>query len=401
MAAEMWYYTTEGKQMDPVSMKELKRLVGDGTLKPTDMVWKDGMPRWIRASSLTELFPDPTSALDQYFTSTMEAEKKAALAPTGVAPGKSMPAAPTSTKAGGAPTAEEKKKPTSADSEEDGRPPRRRAEPKTGGGGFGMIILMLVGAFCLVTCLFGMVVGAVFMFKPSGEQKPPIVEEKKDKLPPIDGEVKYDVQLAGGQKNKKSFGLKKGVSYDVRVRILEPADPNARATVIVYHSSGAPETKSKTDLQSRNYFIRFTPVEYGTYDVEVENKTAGDMKVALTVRETEAKGDPLPEGVKDGRGSFPTELLKPGKEAIYRFQVKGGYEASFSATCIAPKVGSDINIQVTHENNFNEVYADDLRPEANATVRFTRPETEIVRVRVINASTKVTNRASIIFNVSP
>src|ERR1022692_3769125 len=75
--AEMWYYTCEGKQMDPVSMKELSRLVGDGTLKPTDMVWKDGMPRWIRASSLKELFPDPMTALDKYFTNTPEAEMKA------------------------------------------------------------------------------------------------------------------------------------------------------------------------------------------------------------------------------------------------------------------------------------------------------------------------------------
>src|SRR5208282_3777010 len=73
--AEMWYYTTEGKQMDPVSMKELKRLVGDGTLKPTDMVWKEGMARWIRASSVKELFPDPISALDHYFSSTPQAEK--------------------------------------------------------------------------------------------------------------------------------------------------------------------------------------------------------------------------------------------------------------------------------------------------------------------------------------
>src|SRR6266516_4365354 len=72
---EMWFYTTQGKQMDPVSMKELKRLVGEGVLKPTDMVWKDGMARWIRASSMKELFPDPISALDQYFTHTKEANK--------------------------------------------------------------------------------------------------------------------------------------------------------------------------------------------------------------------------------------------------------------------------------------------------------------------------------------
>ena len=70
--AEMWYYTCEGKQMDPVSIKELKRLVGDGVLKPTDMVWQEGMPRWIRASSVKELFPDPAAALDHFFTNPKE-----------------------------------------------------------------------------------------------------------------------------------------------------------------------------------------------------------------------------------------------------------------------------------------------------------------------------------------
>src|ERR1043166_5203881 len=96
--AEMWYYTNEGKQMDPVSMKELKRLVGDGTLKPTDMVWKEGMPRWIRASSMKELFPDPMTALDKFFSHTKDEDKKPgtanALAPPipNIVPG--VPSAP-------------------------------------------------------------------------------------------------------------------------------------------------------------------------------------------------------------------------------------------------------------------------------------------------------------------
>src|SRR5881227_2589691 len=93
--AEMWYYTNEGKQMDPISMKELKRLVGDGTLKPTDMVWKEGMARWIRASSVKELFPDPMSSLDQYFTSSKEADKKTVQAKTSGTAAASTPTATT------------------------------------------------------------------------------------------------------------------------------------------------------------------------------------------------------------------------------------------------------------------------------------------------------------------
>ena len=48
--AEMWYYTSEGKQMEPVSSGELRQLAASGLLKPTDMVWKEGMPKWVRAS---------------------------------------------------------------------------------------------------------------------------------------------------------------------------------------------------------------------------------------------------------------------------------------------------------------------------------------------------------------
>jgi hypothetical protein len=50
MAAE-WYYTANRQQMGPVSWSELCQLAGTGLLKPTDLVWKDGMADWVRASS--------------------------------------------------------------------------------------------------------------------------------------------------------------------------------------------------------------------------------------------------------------------------------------------------------------------------------------------------------------
>ena len=51
-------------------------------LQPTDMVWKDGMARWIRASSVKELFPDPGSALDKYFPSSAVEAKQTSSVPT-------------------------------------------------------------------------------------------------------------------------------------------------------------------------------------------------------------------------------------------------------------------------------------------------------------------------------
>ncbi|MCI0641791.1 MAG: DUF4339 domain-containing protein [Gemmataceae bacterium] len=52
-----WFYTSEGRQMEPVSDAELKQLAAKGMLKPTDMVWTEGMPKWVRASTAKELFP--------------------------------------------------------------------------------------------------------------------------------------------------------------------------------------------------------------------------------------------------------------------------------------------------------------------------------------------------------
>ncbi|MCI0741404.1 MAG: DUF4339 domain-containing protein, partial [Gemmataceae bacterium] len=59
-----WYYTTNKQQMGPVSFDELKQLAGRGLLKPTDLVWSEGMSDWVRASSQGTLFASKASALD-------------------------------------------------------------------------------------------------------------------------------------------------------------------------------------------------------------------------------------------------------------------------------------------------------------------------------------------------
>jgi hypothetical protein len=54
--SELWYYTQDGKPMPPIGGAELQRLARDGLLKPTDMVWRDGMPAWIRADAAPGVF---------------------------------------------------------------------------------------------------------------------------------------------------------------------------------------------------------------------------------------------------------------------------------------------------------------------------------------------------------
>jgi hypothetical protein len=62
---DLWYYTSEGRQMEPVSTSEIQQLAKRGLLKPTDMVWRDGMPRWVRASAASEIFPAGAASFER------------------------------------------------------------------------------------------------------------------------------------------------------------------------------------------------------------------------------------------------------------------------------------------------------------------------------------------------
>lgn len=53
-----WYYAKDNDRHGPISSGELKQLARDGVLKPTDLVWKEGMPDWQPASRVKDLFGD-------------------------------------------------------------------------------------------------------------------------------------------------------------------------------------------------------------------------------------------------------------------------------------------------------------------------------------------------------
>ncbi|HTU91658.1 MAG TPA: GYF domain-containing protein [Gemmataceae bacterium] len=58
MATTEWHYTIDGQPaVAPVSPAQLKQLAAAGQLKPTDLVWQDGMLEWAQAGSIKGLFP--------------------------------------------------------------------------------------------------------------------------------------------------------------------------------------------------------------------------------------------------------------------------------------------------------------------------------------------------------
>jgi hypothetical protein len=63
----MWYYTLNNQQVGPVEEKEIKKLVADGTINASTMVWTNGMANWapIGQTPLASLLGDaapPTGA---------------------------------------------------------------------------------------------------------------------------------------------------------------------------------------------------------------------------------------------------------------------------------------------------------------------------------------------------
>jgi hypothetical protein len=55
-----WYYSVNEARRGPVTIAQLKSLVEGAALRPNDLVWREGMPSWVEAGTIPELFPAST-----------------------------------------------------------------------------------------------------------------------------------------------------------------------------------------------------------------------------------------------------------------------------------------------------------------------------------------------------
>lgn len=58
-----WYYVKDDRQVGPVTSQQLQGLARSGGVKPTDLVWKEGMADWAPASRVQGLFGDSGRSL--------------------------------------------------------------------------------------------------------------------------------------------------------------------------------------------------------------------------------------------------------------------------------------------------------------------------------------------------
>jgi GYF domain 2 len=376
---EMWYYTTEGKQQNPVALADLKRLFGEGVLKPTDMVWKEGMDRWIRASSLRELFADTTAKLET------PATRRA-----------SVPAV----------ALDEPRPQTAIRADDREAAPRRRVPAQRGGSSAGVIVVLVLGAMVLLGAL---AVGVFILIFVVGQ--PDAVEDFKGK---IEGNtLTYKVRLnPNGVDDKHWFRFRKGVQYEITVR-TEPRFPDVDLHVMQRDG----KELAFDDNPGPDSFVRFTPAEEIECRVELRNLDMGSKAVS-TVKITpppldvkneppkeQVKEQPLPPGVKEGKGLDTSISVPIGKETTQKFRVRAGHKASFKFVPTGAGPKTDVNLIVVKDSDPNDVIAQTTGPDARASVSFTLPTTEIVVVRIVNATTKGagggTAKGALSFDVSP
>ena len=60
-----WYYGRKGQQNGPITDAQLRQLVASGQLLQTDLVWKKGMPQWVKVGQIKGLFPQPLKPVQQ------------------------------------------------------------------------------------------------------------------------------------------------------------------------------------------------------------------------------------------------------------------------------------------------------------------------------------------------
>ena len=65
-----WHYQHDDQKFGPVLAADLKKLVEGGELLPTDLVWKEGMEKWVPARSVKGLFSAGTGATANPTTTT-------------------------------------------------------------------------------------------------------------------------------------------------------------------------------------------------------------------------------------------------------------------------------------------------------------------------------------------
>lgn len=270
--AEQWYYTKNGQPMDPVPLAELKRLASAGDLKPNDLVWKEGMPNWVKASTTKELFADDASASATTAKPAAPARKSQVAEvdkeewDTGDngkrrhADADDVDDAPQPVRKRSAARQVEDDEWDDGDSprrarrfadhdelDDDDRPRRRKRKKQPQGMGGGAVFGLIGGGVVLLAIVIGVIAGIATSLGGGAM------------------EGSYNWSLNTGEKTTYSLRLQAGNRVELRVHSTGQSDVD----MFVYEG----DNKIRQDEgASSDCFLSFTPASTRTYRVEVANR---------------------------------------------------------------------------------------------------------------------------------
>jgi len=217
----LWYFTTAGKKMEPVTATELEQLAMSGHLQPNDLVWKEGMEAWAKASTITGLIP--ANVRPQSDSIRTEAPRADA---------------------------------ARSRSDDDDRPRRRRNEEddnsrrlrKPAPGMSGLAIGLIIGGGIAVVLL--VIVGiAIFAVRSRG----------------AGAIADYTVNLGVNQFHTRNFSFKAGSLYELRVTSDQDTDVDLHIKDLNNNLIAADISVGPSSL------IEWSPAATGDYRIEVAN----------------------------------------------------------------------------------------------------------------------------------
>lgn len=252
--ADLWYYTSDGQQKEPVTKDELRQLAERGMLKPTDLVWTEGMSKWLKAGKVEGVMPDPAQTRSA-FRATPQSRPEAV--PQTAIPLAAEPERAERTRDSRPrddaddlderPRRERSRERWEEDEDDfDDDRPRRRRPQKTGSGAR---VALIVGSIAGVVLLIGVVIAVIVMV--SGGSG---------------GEGTRSFSLRTNEKANFNVRFTKGKTVEVWVTSNDVSDVD----VFVFDAKNA--RVAFDDGPSKDCYVRFVPTETQKYRIEVWNR---------------------------------------------------------------------------------------------------------------------------------
>jgi hypothetical protein len=399
----------------------LRRMANEGLLRPTDMVWTQGMAGWSPAGSTPEVFPGALPEREP------EHVPLVLLAPAASTEPESIPIEPMPLPDSAAddarpdPVLPAKKPPRDwlAESLDPAprRPPRRSEKPAEDerprrrqltqhSTPLGLLIALgTAGGILSVALLIG---GVVFLFgrqrvglplqgapAPAGMEQPPDLH-----IPDIDLYIKDqngNVVIDDHRDDPTCIidNWSPAVTGDYEVDVVYPevkAQHPARPLVAVRVNVAIREqNRNARVLQS--YTVRLGLKETSSKKVRFQAGTRYQITVRTELVDppAENKGQPAPEapaGVSVLDGSLDFGQLAPGKEYVFKLQVPPHTRAEIRALGHRPAPGTNLDIIVNNERDNSMAAKENAPNTATATVILNAAaSSEIYRIHVVNAGT--------------